>query len=155
MSTVEAMHAKSTRETSHSQSQRASRPRQMKGRHTQGPRPASRTGQLQYYYQQSHSLVWSVACHSEVQIRLTAVETAGPLNAVGVARSYGTANASRVTPHHLREVAPGIVVVRVIVRVLGLLFMPAMGGGASELDPLVVAGWSGLLRREVAARAHL
>jgi hypothetical protein len=49
-----------------------------------------------------------------------------------------TTNARRIAPHHLREVAPRIVIVRVVVRVLGLLLVPAMGGGARELDPRIV-----------------
>jgi hypothetical protein len=49
-----------------------------------------------------------------------------------------TPNARRIAPHHLREVAPRVVIVRVVVRILGLLLVPAMGGGARKLDPRIV-----------------
>jgi hypothetical protein len=45
--------------------------------------------------------------------------------------------------------------VRVIVWVLGLLLVPAVGGGAGELDPSIVVAGRGTDRREVAARAFL
>lgn len=56
-----------------------------------------------------------------------------------VAIAQSTADARRVTPNHLGEVAPGIVPLRrSTVWVLGLLLVPAVDGGAGELDPLVV-----------------
>lgn len=86
---------------------------------------------------------------------LTAVEAAGPFDLIRVAVSKSTADASSVAPHHLREVAPGVVVVRLVVRVLGLLLVPAVRGSAGELDPVIVAGGRRLLGGEVAARTHL
>jgi hypothetical protein len=66
-----------------------------------------------------------------------------------------TSDAAGVAPHHLGEVAPGGLKVRVVVRVLGLLLVPAMGGGAGELDPGVVVTGRGTDRREVTAGAFL
>jgi hypothetical protein len=66
------------------------------------------------------------------------------------------ADGSRVAPHHLREVAPRSLEGGVVVRVLDLLFVPAVGGGACELDPVVVVGWgTGSDGGEVAAGALL
>jgi hypothetical protein len=45
--------------------------------------------------------------------------------------------------------------VRVVVRVLDLLLMPAMDSGTGEFDPLIIAGGSRLLRGKVAAGAYL
>lgn len=64
-----------------------------------------------------------------------------------------TADAGRVAPHHLGEVAPCSIVVRVVVRVLGLLLMPAVGGRVGKLEPLVITARSWLHRREIAAQA--
>ena len=87
--------------------------------------------------------------------RLTAVEPARPVDLTRVAVADSTADARGVAPHHLREVTPGVIVVRVVIRVLHLLFVPAMNGGTGELDPLIVFGGSWLLRGEVATGAHL
>jgi len=86
---------------------------------------------------------------------LTAEEAARPLHLAGGTVADRAADARRVAPHHLGEVAPGRVVVGAVVRVLGLLLVPAVGGGASELDPGLVAIGSGVLGREIAAGAHL
>lgn len=63
--------------------------------------------------------------------------------------SNRTTNSRRVAPHHLGEVAPGIVKVGVVVRVLALLLVPAVRGGARELDPGVVGTGGGTNGREV------
>jgi hypothetical protein len=65
------------------------------------------------------------------------------------------ADACTVAPHHLGEVAPRGIVVRVVVRVLGLLLVPAMSSGPSELDPSVVAIRRRVHGGEVAAGAFL
>jgi hypothetical protein len=85
---------------------------------------------------------------------LTAIEAAREIDVVG-AVTNSTANRRRVAPHHLREVAPRVVKVRVVVGVLGLLLVPAMGRGPSELDPIIVTHRSGTNGREVAAGALL
>lgn len=66
-----------------------------------------------------------------------------------------TTNSRRVAPHHLGEVAPRIVKVRVVVGVLGLFLMPAVGSGARELDPRVVGAGGRADGGEVAAGAFL
>lgn len=86
---------------------------------------------------------------------LTAVEATGPLHDIAVTVSNSTADGARVAPHHLREVAPGGIVVGVVVGVLGLFLVPAVRGGAGKLDPGVVVGRGGCDRRQVAARAFL
>jgi hypothetical protein len=85
---------------------------------------------------------------------LTAVEAARVVDVVG-AVADGATDAGRVAPDHLGEVAPGVFVVGVVVRVLGFLLVPAVGGSAGELDPIFVLAGSGADRREVAARALL
>jgi hypothetical protein len=69
--------------------------------------------------------------------------------------SKRAADAGAVAPHHLGEVTPCRIVVRVIVRVLGLLLVPAMGGGAGELNPSVVAIGRRIDGGEVASGAFL
>lgn len=86
---------------------------------------------------------------------LTAVEATRPVDFARVAIANSAANTGSVAPHHLREVAPCVVVVRVVVWVLGLLLVPAVGGGASELYPVFVLARSRLLRGEIAAGTHL
>lgn len=76
---------------------------------------------------------------------LTAVEATGPVDFIWVAVSNSAADAGSVAPDHLREMAPGVVIVRMIVRVLGLLLMPTVGSSASELDPVFVLGRRRLL----------
>jgi hypothetical protein len=76
---------------------------------------------------------------------------------VDVIRAVTNSAADRrgIAPHHLGEVAPRVVKVRVVVRVLGLLLVPAVGSGPSELDPVIVTHRSGTNGREVAAGALL
>jgi hypothetical protein len=69
--------------------------------------------------------------------------------------SHSAADAGAVAPHHLGEVTPRRIVVRVVVRVLGLLLVPAVGGGAGELDPSVVVIGRRIGGGEVAAGAFL
>ena len=88
-------------------------------------------------------------------VSLTAVQTSRPVDFSWIAVSECTANARCVSPHHLGEMAPGVVVVRLSIRVLLLLLMPAMGGGASKLDPVIGSRGGWLLRGEVTAGAHL
>jgi hypothetical protein len=85
---------------------------------------------------------------------LTAVEATGELDVIG-AMSHRTANGATVAPNHLRKVAPSIFVVWVVVRVLGLLLVPAVRRGAGELDPISRVGGSWTNGREVAAGAFL
>jgi hypothetical protein len=91
-------------------------------------------------------------------IPLTAVEATRVLDGVVslvIAVTDRTSDAGRVAPYHLGEVAPSILEVGVVVGVLGLLLVPAVGGGAGELDPGIVVAGSGADRREIAARAFL
>jgi hypothetical protein len=94
--------------------------------------------------------------HSQTTGRyvLTAHEPTGPRNVIRT-MTDSAANAARVAPHHLGEMAPLIFIMRVIVRVYGLLLVPAVGGGARELDPPVVVLGRGTNRAKVAARALL
>jgi len=85
---------------------------------------------------------------------LTAVEPTWVVNRRR-AVSQCAADARRVAPHHLREVAPRVVVVWVVVRVLGLLLVPAMDSSAGKLYPSLVAVGNGLDRGKVAASAFL
>lgn len=85
---------------------------------------------------------------------LTAEEATGPEHLVAAVADRA-ANSGRVAPDHLREVAPGRLEVRIVVRVLGLLLVPAVGGGASEFDPRVIVAWCGLDGRKIASRAVL
>lgn len=78
---------------------------------------------------------------SRTFISLTADEATRPVDRIG-AVTDSAANAGGVAPHHLGEVAPGVFEVGVVVGVLGLLLVPAVGGGAGELDPVVVAAGS-------------
>lgn len=68
---------------------------------------------------------------------LTAVETSGPRRVVG-AVGNGAADAGAVAPDQLGEVAPRILVVRVVVRVLELFLVPSVDDGARKLKPLLV-----------------
>lgn len=72
-----------------------------------------------------------------------------------VAVSKGTANAGGVAPDQLREMAPLALVVRVVVRIFGLLFMPAVNAGTSELNPILVLSWSRAHRGKIATTAVL
>lgn len=72
---------------------------------------------------------------------LTAVYAAWPLNravATVLAVPKSAADLRAVPPHHLREVAPRIVVVGLRVGVQSLFFVPAVNRVAGELDPRVV-----------------
>ena len=73
---------------------------------------------------------------------LTAHETTRKLHIVR-AMSDGTANRRRIAPDDLGEVTPLVVKVRVVVGVDALLLVPAVGGGAGELDPGVVGSRGG------------
>lgn len=89
-----------------------------------------------------HSLSLSPAFHSPARQSLTAHEPTRPLHIV-CAMSDGAANRRRVAPDHLGEVAPLVVKVRVVVGVDTLFLVPAVGGGAGELDPGVVGSRGG------------
>lgn len=86
---------------------------------------------------------------------LTAVEASRPLNPAFVTMTHSTANTSSVAPHHLTEVAPGVVIVRIVIRVLCLFFVPAVGSSTSKLDPLIVITRRWLNRGEVATGTML
>lgn len=88
------------------------------------------------------------------QSTLTAVEATWEINRIR-AVSQCAADVGGVAPHHLREVAPRGVVVRVVVGVLGLFLVPAMDSGAGKLHPSVVAVGNGLYRGKIAASAFL
>jgi hypothetical protein len=89
---------------------------------------------------------------------LTAIKAAREVDSTRllvVAMTDSATEASRVTPHHLREVTPGIVEMRVVVWVLGLFLVPAVGGGAGELNPRIIVERGGRDGREVASRTFL
>lgn len=92
-------------------------------------------------------VVWMpVSNHSfspYLQSTLTAVEATWEINR-SRAVSQRAADAGAVAPHHLREVAPRCVEVRVVVGILGLFLVPAMDSGAGKLYPSVVAVGNGL-----------
>lgn len=83
---------------------------------------------------------------------IKAVETCRPRVIIG-AVSHSAANFRGVAPDQLSEVAPRVLVARVVVRVLGLLLVPAVDDSASEFQPLIVVGRGRTPRREVAATA--
>jgi hypothetical protein len=85
---------------------------------------------------------------------LTAVEASRPRVVVG-AVSHSTTNLGTIAPDKLGEVAPGVLVARLVVRVLSLLLMPAVDDSASELQPLIIVGRGWATRRQVAATAIL
>jgi len=66
-----------------------------------------------------------------------------------------TPNTRAIAPDQLREVAPRIIVVRVIVRILELLLVPAVHDGAREFEPVFVAAGGGADGGEIAAAAVL
>jgi hypothetical protein len=89
---------------------------------------------------------------------LTAVESTREVDGIVtlvVAVSDSAADTGRVAPHHLREVAPGIFEMGIVVGILGLFLVPAVGGGTGELDPSIVVEGSGRDRRQIAARTFL
>jgi hypothetical protein len=69
--------------------------------------------------------------------------------------SHSTTNLRAIAPDQLGEVAPSVLVARLVVWVLGLLLMPAVNDSASELQPLIVVGRGRTTRRQVAAAAIL
>lgn len=72
---------------------------------------------------------------------LTAVEATREFNWIGllvIAMCQSATNARSIAPNHLGEVSRTGRIDRVVIRVLGLLLVPAVGGGAGELDPLGV-----------------
>jgi hypothetical protein len=95
-----------------------------------------------------------ITSHSNPAMSLTAHEPTRPSDIIRT-MTDSAANAARVAPHHLGEVAPLVFIVRVVVRVYGLLLVPAVGGGARELDPSVVVLGRGANRAKVAAGALL
>jgi hypothetical protein len=130
--------------SSQSQCQREHRPHQRQGHYTPAPKPASGTGRRRCYCRRKSSLI-KLASHfhrAKQQRRLTAVEAARVVDVVGAVTDRA-ADAGRVAPHHLREVAPRVVVVRVVVRVLCLLLVPAVRRRARKLDPVFVLVGSG------------
>jgi hypothetical protein len=100
--------------------------------------------------------VHCISIHSTkpASMELTAVESTRPLDVIR-AVSDRTPQTRTIAPHHLREVAPRILVVRIVVRVLCLFLVPAVRGGAREFDPRVVGGWCGADGGEVASWAFL
>jgi hypothetical protein len=94
--------------------------------------------------------------HSQTTGRyeLTADEPTRPRDIIRT-MTDSAANAARVAPHHLGEVAPLVFIVRVVVRVYGLFLVPAVGGGARELDPPVVVLGCRANRAKVAPGALL
>lgn len=64
-------------------------------------------------------------------------------------------NPRRIPPDELREVAPRLVPVRVIVRILGVLLVPAVHHGARKLEPRLVVVGRGPHGGEIAAGAVL
>jgi hypothetical protein len=89
---------------------------------------------------------------------LTAVEAAREVDGTGllvIAMTDSATEASRVTPHHLREVTPGIVEMGVVIWILGLFLVPAVGGGAGELNPRIIVERGRRDGREIASRTFL
>jgi hypothetical protein len=132
--------------SSQSQYQRERRPRRQQGHYRPGPKLGPGTGRRRYYCRRRSSLSAShqhdTSTVPNKQQRLTAVEATRVVNVVRTVTN-STADARRVAPHHLREVAPRVVVVRVVVRVLCLLLMPAVRRSARKLDPVFVLVRSG------------
>jgi hypothetical protein len=84
----------------------------------------------------------------------TTVEASRPRVVVG-AVSHSTTNLRAIAPDQLGEVAPGILIARLVIWILSLLLMPAVDDSASELQPLIVVGRGRTTRRQVAATAIL
>jgi hypothetical protein len=66
---------------------------------------------------------------------LTAIQTSGLR---GVAVSESAPDAARVAPDYLSEVAPSVLVVRVVPGVLGLLVVPTVNNTTGKVDPHIV-----------------
>jgi hypothetical protein len=86
---------------------------------------------------------------------LTAIDAARKLVGKVITLAHGTAQARAIPPHHLREVSKGLAVLGAAIWILGLFFVPAVDGGARELEPDVAVCGRGADAREVAAAAVL
>jgi hypothetical protein len=87
--------------------------------------------------------------------RLTAIDAARKLISKVITLAHGTTQPRAISPHHLRKVAKRLVVLGAAVRILCLLFVPAVDGGAREVEPDVAVCGRGADAGEVAAAAVL